>query len=151
MCLGKEGVRMTNHRGHAEARPGAHDASLPPLVLVVDDEAMIIDMVSRVVTDVGFRVARARNGQQALDMIAGEQPALIISDIRMPHLDGLLLVQRIREQGLSIPIILISAHYADIELPGVAFLPKPFELHALRDLIHRQLSRSQRQSVTGSS
>jgi CheY-like chemotaxis protein len=138
---------MTNHRGHVQATPDADDTAQPPLVLVVDDEATIIDMVGRVVADEGFRVARARNGQQALDMIAGEQPALIISDIRMPHLDGLVLVQRLREQGIAIPIILISAHYADIELPGVAFLPKPFELQALRELIHRVL---QRQSICGS-
>ncbi len=138
---------MTNHRGHIQATPDADDTVQPPLVLVVDDEATIIEMVSRVVADEGFRVARARNGQQALDLIAGEQPALIISDIRMPHLDGLVLVQRLREQGIAIPIILISAHYADIELPGVAFLPKPFELQALRELIHRQL---QRQSICGS-
>ena len=68
---------------------------MPYLILVVDDEPDIRDVLGEVFVEEGYRVHRAADGQEALTLAAQEPPDVVVSDIRMPRMDGLDL-DRIR-------------------------------------------------------
>ncbi len=99
-----------------------------PHILVVDDEPAIRELLSEILTDTGYRVSCAEDGRQALDRTVLEVPDLIMSDIQMPRMHGLTLVERVRADGHMMPIILISSWAPTPGLPGVRFIRKPFDV-----------------------
>ena len=100
-------------------------------VLVVDDEPAIREVIATLLEDEGYLVRHAKDGLDALDAINGDQIDLIVSDVVMPRLDGASLVRKLRRRGHLMPVVLMSAVYADVDLPGVRFMPKPFEIDRL--------------------
>ena len=96
-------------------------------------------MLVEALFDEGFRVRSAPDGRHALDQVAFEPPALILSDVSMPHMDGTEMVNRLRARGHRTPVILISARYQAVDLPGVRFLPKPFDLDQLMDAVAQDI------------
>ena len=102
-----------------------------PQVLVVDDEPAIRETVATLLEEEGYRVRRARDGVEALSTLAGDGIDVILADVNMPRLDGATLVRKLRGRGNRIPIVLMSAIYADVDLPGVRFVPKPFAIDRL--------------------
>ena len=105
-------------------------------ILVVEDVPHILELLEVTLRFKGYPVVTARNGQEALDFIAGEHPALVITDILMPKLDGFALVHRLRSnpKTTSIPIVFLSATYVTpedkvfgISLGAVRFLEKPVD------------------------
>jgi CheY-like chemotaxis protein len=105
-------------------------------ILVVEDVIHILELLEVTLRFKGYPVITARNGQEALERIAEEHPALIITDILMPKLDGFALVQRLRTDPTTsnIPIIFLSATYVTPEdkefalsLGAVRFLEKPVD------------------------
>ena len=103
----------------------------PATVLVVDDEPAIREVIATLLEDEGYLVRHAKDGLEALDAIDGSQIDLIVSDVVMPRLDGASLVRKLRRRGHLMPVVLMSAVYADVDLPGVRFVPKPFEIDRL--------------------
>ena len=80
-------------------------------ILVVDDEAPIRQTLKEAIEDEGYQVLTAEGGEQALQMAARDLPGLILLDIWMPGaLDGLQTLKRLGEQGLAIPVVMISGH-----------------------------------------
>ena len=108
-------------------------------VLVVDDERYIVDLLSDLLEDEGYRVERAYDGVAALEQVSRNPPDLIVADVMMPRLDGLSLADEINSRGLDIPIILMSAAVTP-RTDHVAFIPKPFDIDAMLHLIERLLS-----------
>lgn len=100
-------------------------------VLVVDDEPAIRDTLSDLLEDEGFVVARARDGVEALQLLESRVFDLIVTDVKMPRLDGASMARHLRRQGVLIPIVLMSAVYADIDLAAITFIPKPFDFDVL--------------------
>jgi CheY-like chemotaxis protein len=100
-------------------------------VLVVDDEPAIREVIATLLEDEGYLVRHAKDGLEALDAINENRIDLIVSDVVMPRLDGASLVHRLRRRGHLMPVVLMSAVYADVDLPGVRFVPKPFEIDRL--------------------
>ena len=100
-------------------------------VLVVDDEPAIREVIATLLEDEGYLVRHAKDGLEALDAINGNRIDLIVSDVVMPRLDGTSLVRKLRRRGHLTPVVLMSAVYADVDLPGVRFVPKPFEIDRL--------------------
>jgi CheY-like chemotaxis protein len=100
-------------------------------VLVVDDEPAIREVIATLLEDEGYLVRHAKDGLEALDAINGNRIDLIVSDVVMPRLDGASFVRRLRRRGHLTPVVLMSAVYADVDLPGVRFVPKPFEIDRL--------------------
>ncbi len=105
-------------------------------ILVVEDIAHVRDLLAVQLRLRGYTVVTARDGQEALDLIAQEKPAIIISDILMPRVDGFALAHQIRNdpQIAGIPILLLSATYVSAEderfalgVGAIRFLPKPVE------------------------
>ncbi|MBF8643099.1 response regulator [Pseudomonas luteola] len=110
-------------------------------VLVVDDELLVAEVLSYALEDEGYQVVRASNGQKALEALARETPALIISDFMMPIMNGLELAVSIKAHPATakIPIILISGAQAHIaQQHSYLFervLDKPFDICGLMNTV----------------
>lgn len=109
-------------------------------ILVVDDEQAIRDLLREVLTGVGYSVVTASDGREALPMSLADKPDLILSDIRMPKLDGLTLCKalRVNPETKSIPIIMLtnfntSEHMEAAMAAGADdFLPKPLNVDEVK-------------------
>lgn len=145
LCGREHGVVM--ERAEAVAwRPRVTSA---PLILVVDDEDPLLGLFRLVLEENGYDVVTARDGHDALAVAEEAQPALIISDVMMPNLDGNGLCQRLRDHPKTrhIPVILMSAAIPRSRVdPAVYFLPKPFELENLEEVVAQALQ-GQRNAV----
>src|SRR5687767_10085132 len=79
-------------------------------VLVVDDEANIVNLVVELLQDEGYTVRSALNGEAALAAIAQQPPAMILLDMYMPQMTGVMLWEQLQDQGISdIPVVLMTA------------------------------------------
>jgi DNA-binding response OmpR family regulator len=118
----------------------------PRRILVVDDDATLLVVLSEQLRDDGYEVATARDGLEALRRLEGGWPDLILLDLTMPRIDGLALARRIKAQ-VDLPIIVLSAiDTADSKarlLDEVAedYVSKPYHYPELRARIQRVLLR----------
>lgn len=115
---------------------GQHDT-----VLVVDDDTSILDTVSSILSGEGYHVVSAATGEEALAAVARKQPALILLDMRMPIMDGWAVARALREQGIQVPIVVMTAaesakRWAD-EVGAEGYLAKPFGLDDLLATVER--------------
>jgi DNA-binding NarL/FixJ family response regulator len=125
-------------------------------LLIVDDEPNLLVAVAAVLRDEGFEVTTARSGGEALTLVAQESPDLIVSDIRMPVMDGYELARRLRSSPnfALIPIIFLSAKdetedRVEAFRSGVdVYLTKPFEPDELIAVIMGILQRIERTHST---
>lgn len=110
-------------------------------VLVVDDEFAIVDVLTALLSDDGFRVVTAANGQQGLARIAEGRPDVIVLDLMMPVMDGHAMLEALDADPAlrDIPVILVSAvpSRATPLTEGREFLQKPFLFDKLVALIHK--------------
>jgi CheY-like chemotaxis protein len=110
-------------------------------VLVVDDDTSILDTVTSILSGEGYDVVSAATGQEALEAVARKQPLLILLDMRMPIMDGWAVARALRAQGISIPIVVMTAaesakRWAD-EVGAEGYLAKPFGLDELLTIVER--------------
>jgi CheY-like chemotaxis protein len=110
-------------------------SEITPTVLVVEDEPAIREVVADLLQDEGYAVRQASDGLQAIEELEVDDVDLVLSDVRMPHLDGPSLARRLRGRGRAVPVVLMSAVDVEVDLPGVRFLPKPFERDHLLHVI----------------
>lgn len=106
------------------------------LVLVVDDDPDILDAICDILEGEGYRVARARNGLEALDRIEAELPSIVLLDLMMPVMDGVAFAQALRGRGKAgqVPIVVISADGNPQKAAAVGargYLAKPFDIESL--------------------
>ncbi len=110
-----------------------------PTILVVDDEPLVVDILADVLQDEGYTVLKARNGADALRLAREHHPALVISDVMMPRLNGVELVRRLKESRdtASTPTILMSCVPVEPASSGAThFVGKPFDLDVILELVH---------------
>ena len=107
-----------------------------PLVLVVDDDPDILEAICDILGTESYRVARAKNGLEALEQVAAERPDVILLDLMMPVMDGVTFAQALRQRpaAADVPIVIISAdgnpaRAASVQARG--YLAKPFDIDAL--------------------
>jgi two-component system response regulator MprA len=120
-----------------------------PTVLVVEDEPVIRELMTILLEDEGYAVHQAVDGLQALEMLERPGTDLVLSDVKMPRLDGASLVYRLRSRGDAIPVVLMSAVYAEVDLPGVRFLRKPVNFEQLLTIIAAALRETGRTAHGG--
>jgi two-component system chemotaxis response regulator CheY len=114
---------------------------LDPPILVVDDDPAILATVCEALDLEGFPVVSATNGAEALDVVAGNLPSLVLLDMRMPVLDGWGFVRAARERGLNLTIVVMTAasdapRWA-MEIGAHGVLAKPFELDELMNAVQQ--------------
>jgi CheY-like chemotaxis protein len=107
-------------------------------VLIVDDDRPIVEALAGVLTEEGYQVRKAYDGLSALQEAEIQPPDLVLSDIAMPGMNGIALAERLRER--RIPVVLLSAAVADPRLADVPFVPKPFDLDLIVEVVSRQLN-----------
>lgn len=105
-------------------------------ILIVEDTPNVLELLEVALRFKGYPVVSARDGQEAMERVAQERPALVITDILMPKMDGYSLAHNLRKNPLTaqIPIIFISATYITPEdknfalnLGAVRFIEKPID------------------------
>jgi len=124
-------------------------AKRPTRILVVDDEPKICQLLETLLRRDGHEVAICHNGGDALARLQTGTYSLVLTDLKMPQMDGFELVRRIRELDAEIPIVVITG-YATIETAvqalrhGVAdYVTKPFNIEELRKAVSRTLAQAQ--------
>jgi len=129
--------------GNTGLRADAED--LAPLILVVDDSITVRRVTQRLLLREGYRVALAADGMQALERLQEERPAVVLSDIEMPRMDGFDLARNIRsdERLRHLPIIMITSRIAEkhrehaMELGVNHYLGKPYSEEQLLSLMQQ--------------
>ena len=120
--------------------------AMAPRILVVDDEPMVRALIARVLTDEGYEVVAVANGRAALDAARGAEVGfdLIVTNNYMPGLTGAELIERVRRDFPSLPILHIddiSRQRLEKGLPDdVPTVYKPFSVATLRDAVRKLLA-----------
>jgi len=120
-----------------------------PQLLLVDDDASLLRLLTIRLEGEGFTVTAAEDGQSALRKLQNNNFDVVLSDLRMPGLDGLALFEQIMGIRKDIPVILMTAHgtisdaVAATQRGVFGFLPKPVDHDELRTLLQKALSQSQ--------
>lgn len=116
-------------------------------VLVVDDEQSVLSVVEQLTIALGHHARVADNGPTALELLEAESSDVVISDIRMPEMDGFELAERIRAIHPDMPIILMTGYSLDqtsemaTRLQVAAVLHKPFKARDLNNALTQILKR----------
>ena len=117
-----------------------------PLVLIVDDDFDVCEVYADALVEIGFEVAIARNGRDALGLLERSPmlPALILVDLMMPVMDGRALIAALRARPALavIPIVVMTANRGGPPVEGAPCLFKPFSLEVLCDTVQTHLARS---------
>lgn len=125
-------------------------------VWVIDDDSAIRWVLEKALTQAGFNCTCFENGKIALTTLENspQKPAVLISDIKMPGIDGLTLLNYIKEHYPALPVIIITAH-SDLDAAVNAYqkgafdyIPKPFDVDEVVRLIQRAISHHQEKSTT---
>lgn len=115
-------------------------------VLLVDDDPDLLKLLSIRLTSAGYHVESTSSAEQALTNIALARPRVVITDLRMPGMDGMALFQHLHHKDPSLPVILLTAHgtipdAVQATQSGVfAYLTKPYDPKALLQLIERAVA-----------
>jgi chemosensory pili system protein ChpA (sensor histidine kinase/response regulator) len=120
-------------------------AEVAPLVLVVDDSLTVRRVTQRMLAREGYRVALAKDGMEALERVTEEKPAVVLSDIEMPRMDGFDFVRNLRADArlADLPVIMITSRIAQkhrdyaAELGVDHYLGKPYSEEELLSLVAR--------------
>ncbi|MBW2298596.1 MAG: hybrid sensor histidine kinase/response regulator [Deltaproteobacteria bacterium] len=113
------------------------------LILLVDDEADIREVLGIALEDLGYRVLMAKNGEEALRIFKSQSPPLVLTDIKMPSMDGIELLRHIKRENPECEVIMITGH-GDMNLAikslkhaATDFITKPINVDALEISLRR--------------
>ena len=115
-------------------------------ILAVDDEPNMRRLLEISLKQAGFQPILAGNGKEALEMMRTSGADLIVSDLHMPVMDGLKLLENLRAEGIETPMIIVTAQgeiasaVAAMKLGASDYILRPFDLETLELAIHRALS-----------
>jgi CheY-like chemotaxis protein len=130
-------VMPSEHKPTLATSNGATPDPARPIV-VVDDELNILELIQEILEEEGFSVLTARNGAAALRLLECTPAVLVLTDLMMPHVDGIELARRLRAnpKTAEIPIILMSAALpADIGDMFVEVIQKPFPITTIVEVV----------------
>lgn len=117
-------------------------------LLVVDDQPEVCSLLEEFFSARGYEVERALGGLEALAKIEKNPPAMVLLDVRMPDLDGIEVLRKIREAGPRPPVLMMSGNddvtvaKRTIELGAVDYVLKPFDFDNIDRIVHKTLSES---------
>ncbi len=127
------------------AAPGSAIGSAVPTVFVVDDNAAFRESVRWLTASVGLAVELYESADSFLDSIEPDRSGCLVADVRMPGISGLELQKIMRDKGIALPVIIMTAH-GDIEMAVRAmkegafdFIQKPFNDQVFLDLVQQAI------------
>ncbi|MFO1500731.1 MAG: response regulator [Verrucomicrobiota bacterium] len=110
-------------------------------ILVVDDEAMVLESVRMTLAHFGYSVETACTGNEALDKLGADRFSLVVTDRKMPGMSGDQLAAEIKQQWPGLPVILLTGYPPGRKPPGVdVILLKPFSTADLRSTVQALLT-----------
>src|SRR5512136_2780316 len=116
-------------------------------ILVVDDEGNARQALKDILTEEGYDLVEAADGEEALLLMQSFAPAAVLADVRMPHMDGITLLKRAREQGSDAVFVMMTA-YASVEAAVEAmragaenYLVKPLDFNAVQVVLAKALEK----------
>ena len=116
------------------------------IVLVVEDEKDLRCLISEIVEECGFQTVQAQNGEEALAILDKHDVAAIVSDLNMPRMDGLTLLETIKSRRSTTPFILLTGFWSKesglraLRLGAFDFLDKPFEAEVLQNIVRNAVA-----------
>jgi two-component system, cell cycle response regulator DivK len=119
-----------------------------PKILIVDDNEDNRDVLSRRLQKRGYHVTSAGDGQAGVTQATNDSPDIILMDMNMPEMDGWDATRLIREQGIAVPVIALTAHAMQgdreraLEAGCTDYHTKPVEIEKLLALIEKLLTKS---------
>jgi len=123
--------------------------------LVIDDEQIVLESVSALLTDEGFEVDVSLHGRQGLDWAIERNYDVVLTDIRMPDIGGMKVLRDVKRINPTLPVIMITG-YASVEsavqamkLGAAEYIEKPFEPEQLLDAVSRALGISKEAEEQG--
>ena len=114
-------------------------------VLIVDDEELIRWSLCEHLRGEGYTVTEAGDGQEALEKLAAGAPDIVLTDLKMPRLDGMGMLRAMRQRGIDVPVIVITAHGAvdtameATRLGAKAYVTKPYDLREVSHAVSKVL------------
>lgn len=121
-------------------------------ILIVDDSVFQRNRIKRVLAQYDYEILEGSDGHAALKMVAAHTPDCMLLDLLMPDMDGWEVLATLRERGIQVPVIVITADIQAstreqcLELGAVAVLTKPYSNNELRDIIGQVLERGEEMS-----
>lgn len=121
-------------------------------ILLVDDEAEFIETLGKRLTRRGLSVLLANSGQEALDLIAAQEIDVVVLDVKMPGMDGIEALQKIKALKPDLEVLMLTAHanvevaMRGMELGAFDYLMKPVELD---DLLYKIQDANKKKCLTG--
>lgn len=118
-------------------------------ILVVDDDTQSLESTSRILEMMGYKVMRASDGEKALELCRSNAFDVVISDVRMPRMDGIAFLRALSVLRRGLPMILMTAYgqvdeaVMAMKLGAVDFLSKPFKRQALIDAVSQALKKKE--------
>ena len=115
-------------------------------VLVVDDSLFARMNICDILKEAGYEPIQAQNGREGLEKVLDENPSCVLSDLLMPELDGIGFLTALREKGISVPVIVLSADIQEtkrnqcVALGTAGFLSKPPRKMEILDMVKKALS-----------
>lgn len=117
-------------------------------IVIANDEDHVLKVVADRLQHYGFEVFTARDGRECLELVARHEPDLVLLDVRMPGMNGIEVLDALREQYTGLPALMVSAS-ADREVVeaclargAAGYILKPFEPAEFRDKVFKALKRN---------
>jgi two-component system, cell cycle response regulator DivK len=122
-------------------------------ILLVDDNEMNLKLAQTILAKAGYQVTVAASGQAALDLASRQTPALVLLDIRLPDIDGLEVLRRLREfsEMRGVPIVAMTAQALPDEVERFmaagcdGYIQKPISIESFRAEVRRHMDRTSEQ------
>jgi DNA-binding NtrC family response regulator len=117
-----------------------------PSILVVDDELLIRDLLYDYFSGQGWSISVTESGEEALDILKEKKIDLVLTDIRMPKMDGLALASEVRQAHPDIPVVVMTGYpsvetaVAALRTKVIDYVTKPFNIHQLYKLLKTALN-----------
>ena len=119
-----------------------------PKVLIVDDDEGVRFTLAEVLAEADVDVLEAADGEDGWVSLVRHEPQLVLTDLRMPRLDGLQLLERVRDEGRRVAVVVITAHGSEREavramkLGAYDYLTKPFDVETVLAVVQRATERA---------
>src|SRR5579859_4017580 len=119
------------------------DSMRPARIMLVEDELLLLDTAARILRGSGYEVHTATNGREAIDILQPGMFEAVVSDIKMPEMDGIQLLRAVREHDSDVPVILMTASpdlasaMEAVTYGALQYLLKPFDINELKKALAR--------------